>query len=233
MLLYQQTAAPATLWPEPMELIWQMQPGGWTPESRWKRPDITLSDRSFIAVVMNLPREQRPWGAITWLAEVYNTSRQTLYTIGAQVREALLFPNQRRELPEPQRSLLLLPPSLEGPTITVTDNRLKRAILTLLFPGGVPLRPMQDCLEVALDVNRSVGFLSQFINEEGRRAGEILEGIDYSPLGDVILARDETYCGSWGWPKMGLASMLAPRQKPQRCWAMTSPCRCRRMSGMD
>jgi hypothetical protein len=191
MSLYQQTAVPATLWPEPMELIWQLQPGGWTPESRWKRRDITLPDRAFIAAVVNL--SQRPWGAVTWLADVYDTSRQTLYTIGAQVREALLFPNQRRELPEVQRSLLLPPPSLEGPTITVTDNRLKRTILTLLFPGGVTLRPMQDCLEVALDINRSVGFLSQFINEEGRRAGEILEGIDYSPLGDVILARDETY----------------------------------------
>ena len=190
MVLYQQTAAPATLWPEPMELIWQMQPGGWASASRWKRPDITLSDRAFIAAVVNLP--QRPWGAITWLADVYDTSRQTLYTIGAQVCEALLFPNQRTEFQEVQKSLLLPPPSA-GPTITVTDNRLKRTILTLLFPGGVTLRPMQDCLEVALDVTRSPSSLSQFINEEGRRAGEVLERIDYSPLGDVIMARDETY----------------------------------------
>jgi hypothetical protein len=82
---------------------------------------------------------------------------------------------------------------LAGPTITVTENRLKRTILTLLLPGGVTLRPMQDCLAVALDATRSPSFLSQFINEAGRRAGEILEGIDYSPLGDIILARDETY----------------------------------------
>ncbi len=191
MLLYQQTAAPATLWPEPMELIWQMQPCGRTAESRWKRPDITLSDRAFIAAVVNL--QQRHWGAITWLAGVYGTSRQTLYTIGAQVHEALLFPNRRPELPEVQPSLLLPSSSPAGPTITVTDNRLKRTILTLLFPGGVTLRPMQDCLEVAFDVPRSPAFLSQFLNEAGRRAGEILEGIDYSPLGDVVLARDETY----------------------------------------
>jgi hypothetical protein len=52
---------------------------------------------------------------------------------------------------------------------------------------------MQDCLDVALDVTRSVGFTSQFINEAGRRAGEVLDQIDYSPLGDIILARDETY----------------------------------------
>ena len=38
-----------------------------------------------------------------------------------------------------------------------------------------------------------MGFLSQFINEDGRRAGEILDQVDYSPLGDIILARDETY----------------------------------------
>lgn len=193
MLSYQQTAAPAVLWPEPMELVWQMQPPGWAPVSRWKRRDITLSDRAFIAAVVNIPRDQRPWGAITWLGNVYRTSRQTLYTIGAQVREALLFPSRRTELQGVQTLLLPTPPLSEDPTITVTDNRLKRTILTLLFPGGVPLRPMQDCLEVALDVTRSVGFLSQFINEAGRRAGEILEEIDYSPLGDVILARDETY----------------------------------------
>jgi hypothetical protein len=60
MLLYQQTAAPATLWPEPMELIRQMQPGGRAAESCWKRPDIMLSDRAFIAAAVNLP--QRPGG---------------------------------------------------------------------------------------------------------------------------------------------------------------------------
>jgi len=153
-----------------MELLWQMQPADREFMSRWKRPDITLSDRAFIAAVMNIPREQRPWGAITWLSDVYDTSRQTLYTIGGQVRQALLFPNQGIKLPESQPTLLLPPPSLAGPTITVTDNRLKRTILTLLLPGGVTLRPMQDCLQAAFDVNRSVGFLSQFINQEGPRA---------------------------------------------------------------
>ena len=193
MLLYQQTAAPATLWPEPIELLWQMQPADREFMSRWKRPDITISDRAFIAAVMNIPREKRPWGAIVWLSDVYDTSRQTLYTIGRQVRQALLFPNQGAKLPESQPTLLLPPPSLAGPMITVTDNRLKRTILTLLLPGGATLRPMQDCLQVAFDVNRSVGFLSQFINKEGPRAGDVLEKVDYSPLGDITLARDETY----------------------------------------
>lgn len=101
--------------------------------------------------------------------------------------------NRRIERQESPPVKFLPPPESAGPTIIVTDNRLKRTILTLLFPGGVTLRPMEDCLEVAFDFSRSPSFLSQFINEAGRRAGEILEGIDYRPLGDVILARDETY----------------------------------------
>jgi hypothetical protein len=193
MLSYQQTAAPATLWPEPMELTWQMQPGiWWEVNPCWKRQDITLSDRAFIGAVVNLPRGLRPWGAITWLSSVYRTSRETLYTIGAQIRQALLFSGQEAER---QDQPLLLPTvhQPEWPMVTVTDNRLKRTILTFLLPGGVTLRPMQDCLDVALDVTRSAGFTSQFINEAGRRAGEVLDQIDYSPLGDIILARDETY----------------------------------------
>ena len=193
MLSYLQTAAPASLWPEPLELIWQIQSGGWTGECRWKRHDITLTDRALIAAVVNLPRGQRPWGIIVWLADVYHTSRETLYAIGRRVREALLCPEQAARHQESQTVSVSTCSVPEGMIVVVTDNRLKRTILTLLLPGGVTLRPMQDCLQAALDVTRSVGFLSQFINEAGRRAGEILDGIDYSPLGDIILARDETY----------------------------------------
>ena len=193
MLSYQQTAAPATLWSEPMERVWQMQTGVWGEiNPRWKRQDITLSDRAFIGAVMNLPRTLRPWGSITWLSSVYRTSRETLYTIGDQVRQALLCSGQKtRQQEQPGRLPTPYPP--EWPTITVTDNRLRRTILTFLLPGGVTLRPMQDCLDMALNVTRSVGFLSQFIDQAGCRAGEILDQIDYSPLGDIVLARDETY----------------------------------------
>ena len=199
MLSYSQMAAPASLWPEPVELIWQMQPGGCTRECRWKRRDITLTDRAFIAAVVNLPRSQRPWGVIVWLADVYDTSRETLYTIGRRVREALLCPEQATRYPESQAVSVPTRSALVETLVAVTDNRLKRTLLTLLLPGGVTLRPMQDCLQVALDVTRSVGFLSQFINQAGRRAGTILDEIDYSPLGDIILARDETYFNDWAF----------------------------------
>jgi len=191
MLLYRQTASPATLWPEPIERVWQMLPGGWERDGRFKRPDITISDRLFIGATVNIPRGQRPWGVITWLADAFRTSRQTIYTIGERTREGLLSTNgwygQEEETPP------VAPPSSEVPTIAVTEERLKRTILTLVLPGGVPLRPMQECLQVAFDISPSLGFLSQLINQAGRRAGQILDEIDYSPLGEIVLARDETF----------------------------------------
>ena len=126
MLSYPQMAAPASLWPEPVELIWQMQPGGCTHSYRWKRGDITLTDRAFIAAVVNLPREQRPWGIITWLADVYQTSRETLYTIGGRVQEALLLPKLVTRHPESQAVSVPTRNALAGTAVAVTDNRLKR-----------------------------------------------------------------------------------------------------------
>ncbi len=192
MTVYQQTAAREVLWPEPMELIWQVIGLEQKLVVRWKRSDIGLSDRLFIGAVVNLPREQRPWGSITWLAEVYVTSRETVYGIGRQVRQGLLSAGEA----EAQAAVELLPdpdPLAVGPMIRVTDNRLKRTILSLLLPGGASLRATQDCLNVFLDKSRSVGYLSEFVNESGERAGKILDAIDYSPLGKVVMARDETY----------------------------------------
>jgi hypothetical protein len=185
-----------------MEGTWQMLPGGWEPGVAWKRPDIRLSDRLFIGAVVNMPREQRPWGSITWLADVFSISRETVYAIGRRARDGFLSAVVKSS-PRVERMVPVAEPNCSDvPTIAVTDNRLKRTILTAFLPGGVALRPMQDLLDEAFDQSRAVGFLSEFINEAGRRAGEILDQIDYSPLGEVILARDELYFA-------GLAFLLA------------------------
>lgn len=197
LLPYQQTAVPEVLWPEPMELIWQMQPGGYEAGSNWKRPDITLSDRLFIGAVVNIPDEQRLWGSITWLSNVYQTSRQTIYTIGKRTREGLLSPVLESSGLADSVAQAMESDSDDVPTITVTSNRLKRTVLTALLPGGSALRPMQDLLDVAFDRSHSVGFLSELIDEAGSRAGVVLDQIDFSPLGDVVLARDETYFCDW------------------------------------
>lgn len=200
MVLYTQTATTATtaiVWPEPMETIWQTLPGGRETDVTWKRPDITLSDRLFIGAVVNLSRSQRPWGSVTWLADVFNTSRETIYTIGRQARAGFLPSVEGLPSSVNSATPAVAPASSSSATITVTDNRVKRTILTASLPGGMALRPMEALLCVALDQHRALGSLSQLINEAGRRAGEILDQIDFSPLKEVILARDETYFNNW------------------------------------
>jgi hypothetical protein len=65
----------------------------------------------------------------------------------------------------------------------------------MLFPGKMSGRDVGVCLEAALDVSRSNAAVSQLLHEAGRRAGEILANVDHSPLGSVVLARDELFTG--------------------------------------
>jgi hypothetical protein len=81
--------------------------------------------------------------------------------------------------------------------ITVTPNRIARTALTMAFPGKAALRPMRTCLNVAFDQTRGVGTLSELLTQTGQRAGQVLEQVDTSPLGPVIVLRDETYFQDW------------------------------------
>jgi hypothetical protein len=67
------------IWPEPIETIWQVLLGNGQSLAGWKRPDLGLSERLFIGAVLNLPKERRRWGLVTWLADVLDVSRPTLY----------------------------------------------------------------------------------------------------------------------------------------------------------
>ena len=192
MKLYTETTNTITVWPEPVETTWQILAGETLPENVWKRPDIGLAAGLLIGAIVNIPRPHRPWGIITWLAEVNNTSRETIYAIGQQCRDRLLETGAAQ--PE------FLPESVPAPVeevahIQVDQVRLKRTILSLLFPGGASLRAMQDCLQTAFDQSRSPGYLSQFINEAGQQSGRVLDELDYSSLEEIIAARDETYLG--------------------------------------
>jgi hypothetical protein len=180
-------------WPDPIESIWQMLPGGESRFTGWKRPDIGLCDRLFIGAVVNLPKETRGWGAIQWLGAVYHTSRPTLYAIGERTKADLLNPAYRR-----MAEAEIKPDSVEAPaakTVVVTPHRLIRTALTLQFPVGSSERSAEDCLEVALDVGRSPAFLSHLLHTAGARAGEILEKVDHTPLGAAMQARDELFVG--------------------------------------
>ena len=180
-------------WPSPIEPIWQILASNDEIQPRWKRRDLGVSERLFIGAIVNLPQGKRPRGVVQWLAEVYQTSRPTLYAIGARSKTGLLAPLLHKEEGGEQIEEVVVPD--DGPRVSVTANRIKRAALTFQFPGGVSERSACDCLQAALDVDRSPAFLSKLLHEAGERAGEILQSVDHSALGAAMQARDELFVG--------------------------------------
>jgi hypothetical protein len=195
MTVYTPSAVPAYgTWPEPIESIWSLVSRDTTRLSGYKRPDLSLADRLFIGAVVNLPAEQRPWGCLTWLAQMLATSRTTLYAIGDRARTSLAVRPSGRPVHGPAAAG---PAPAEGSAsvVTVTPSRLARTVLTLLMPGGVSGRTIEACLQVAFDCGRSTGSISELLHRAGQRAGEILEQVNHAPLGAVVLARDELFTG--------------------------------------
>jgi hypothetical protein len=192
MELYTQaTTLPNVLWTEPMETTWQwLTTGPSVPGS--KIPHLSIADQLFVAAVPNTPRPVRPWRATTWMSGVFQISRPTIYDLDELAARGL----QRSVSGRPAKAQPSAAP-MEVPrrdhTITVTPSRMARTALTMAFPGKAALRPMQVCLETAFDQALGLGTLSELLTQAGQRAGEILTRIDHSPLGPVIVLRDETY----------------------------------------
>jgi hypothetical protein len=138
-----------------------------------------VADRLFIAAVANIPKDRRPWGSITWMADVFATSRPTVYAIGERARDTMMAHSRGRPPQSATPTAVIVPPKAPS-EITVTSNRLARTILTLLMPGGVSNRTVDDCLHAAFDQGRSVGYVSELLHRAGQRAGQILERVDHS-----------------------------------------------------
>jgi hypothetical protein len=154
-----------------------------------KLEHLGVMSRALIGTLVNRPT--LPWGLITDLAKVFDTSRETIYTIGERIREGVFVrPNGRRPAQATD------PVSVEPPlylTVNVTPTRIKRTVLTNLLPGGMTIRPQIESLQTALDTHRSEGWICELILEAGERAGRKLDEINLSTLGQVVTARDELY----------------------------------------
>jgi hypothetical protein len=189
MTVYSTSALSASvIWPEPIEPIWQALPNYSQSLSGWKRSDLGLCERLFIGAVLNLPKERRPWGIVSWLAETLRISRPSLYSIGEWTKSGLL--------PRPALLMRTAPThSDEEKTVAVTSNRVKRTALSLLLPGGVSDRSAEVCLQSAFDEGRSPATLSTLMHAAGKQAGEILQKVDHSVMGEVVQARDELFVG--------------------------------------
>jgi hypothetical protein len=181
MTLYQETAKMWTWWPEPIEGVYQMLGDGPSSELAPKLPQLTRSDILFMTAVINLPH--RPWGIVTWMADVFQISRQGLYDLTVRVTERLSLAQEEEQKPA-------LSPEAEE---VLWEKRLRRTVLTAAFPGKMAIRPMQALLKEALGESRSIGWVSELLTEAGQRAGEVLSQIDFSELGPVIVVRDEKF----------------------------------------
>lgn len=179
MRLYTEVSQDHVCWPAPLEPVYQALGGARAPELAPKLPHLGLSDILFMSTVMSIPRESRPWGIVTWMAEVFGLSRPGLYNLTTRIQHQLTVGAEAE--------------TTEVAAPAVASYRMERTVLTAAFPGKVALRPMQAVLSEAFDESRSVGWLSELLNDAGRQAGEVLAQIDTSPLGAVIVARDETF----------------------------------------
>ncbi len=189
--LYPSTTLQSTTWSEPIESLYQALPMSGQVSPRYQRRDINLADRLFIAGMMHIPRDLRPHGIVSWAAESFRTSRQTLYDIRDRVGGALAASDERVDgAPVP---------ALPAAQMPVTDaDQMARMILKLLFPGGMAYRPLQECLMEARGRGRSIGYISELVQEAGQRAGKILATVEWpAKPKELVLSRDESYFSSW------------------------------------
>lgn len=184
MALYPQATTNSALWPEPIEIGYQLLGGGDGSALAPKLNHLGIADLLFMSSIMLLPRDRRPWGIVTWLAEVFAVSRPTLYSLSKRVMERLLA----------AQSVALSDKQVKAaPQIEVNAARLYRTVLTAAFPGKIALRPLQELLAEAFDESRSIGWLSELLTEAGQKAGEVLKQIDFSVVGPIVVLRDETF----------------------------------------
>ncbi len=129
--------------------------------AKYRVSNLDLSTRMEIVAEMMLPLSERGWGRVTELAREHGVSRTRLYQLKEKVHtmfaEALI-----PQSPGPQVSRRAL---------RMDEELIKRAISTFpLVKGSV--RDIQIGLEMLFGVQRSVGYISQTLQEAGTRAAQ-------------------------------------------------------------
>ena len=164
-------------------------------EGQYQRPDVDMSDR--LEIARRFWSSERPWGEVTRLSEEYKLSRQSIYNISYCIRS--LF---KPHIPGPVAGLKALLSEFEIQEIQDADwsqveaKQIQgRLILTGLFPGGVPLRPLEDMLNEVPGVGCSDSTISRRIELDGAQACAILKGIDFSDVSKkgLMIVIDETF----------------------------------------
>ncbi len=123
------------------------------------------------------------YGAITDLARSYGVSRWLVYHL-LNILVPLMLALAEPKTPGRQ---------LHVKELRVDKRHLDRAIVTLRIVGNVPLEGIQRCLEEVLGIYRSIGYISQVIQEAQEQATAFLKQVAYDTTGAGIL--DELFVG--------------------------------------
>jgi hypothetical protein len=193
MTVYTSTQRNDVLWPEPFETIFQSLPSGSGTTLAPKLPHLSDWEALCLGSLPLIPKDHRTHGLITWSSDMFGVSRTSIYALGKRIQARLLATGARAQSPasdQPQAESAL---NRDVAMVEVTPERMKRTILATTFPGNVSIRPTQAVLEEAFDQSPSIGAISELRLEAGRQAGRVLAGLDYSPVGEVIVGRDETF----------------------------------------
>ena len=119
-MTYSHTVGTRASWAEPIEGIWQQLASG-APDGISAVAHLSLADELFMAAVESIPRPQREWGVITWLSDVFDVSRPTIYALGKRVCERLCAAKSESEQ-EPEHQV--------ENTEEVSKTRLIRTAMT-------------------------------------------------------------------------------------------------------
>ena len=182
--------------------------------ARYRLSELDWSTRLEIAATMLIPRPQRPWGRATELARQYGISRTLLYQLRDKARKALeaaLAPQEPG--PKPHQE-----------TLMVDRDFIRYAITVLALLRG-SVRDIQQALALLFGVQRSVGFISETLQESGRRARAYQAQLTF-PLA-MLGEADEIFQGSHPWltvvdGRAFLVLHLAPAQgRDATTWGLT------------
>lgn len=193
MRVYTETQRNDVLWPEPFETMLQSLPSGSGTTLAPKLPHLSDWEALCLGSLPQIPRERRAYGLITWSSDMFGVSRTSIYALSKRIQERLLATGGTAQSPASDQPQAESGPGRDAAMVEVTPERMKRTILAATFPGNVSIRPTQAVLEEAFDQSPSIGAISELRLEAGRQAGRVLAGLDYSPAGEVIVGRDETF----------------------------------------
>lgn len=150
--------------------------------AKYRAPQLDLSTRIEIVAELLLPTSKREWGRVTELAESYGLSRNRLYQLKAKAKSKLAD---------------ILAPEKPGPKgvdkrVVVNEAMLKRAISIFpLVKGSV--RDIQNGLALLFGVERSIGYISQTLQEAGEWAANVNQQVVATQ--PVLAEADEIFQG--------------------------------------